>query len=170
MSDFCLMGPVGAEYSPYSDEKFESLIASELIHECDIDVLAFWKYNVKVMNQIGTLTAYGTAYRDEYVATAVNTLKSGFALYYTKAPLESSVEFASPVLDPTLTCPYQHEPNLFYFNTYQFSIHKGKGYICDPFMGIGGTITADKSSLVVEYGSFDTFHYRYEYTCLETFY
>jgi len=60
MSDFCLMGPVGAEYSQIPDEQFESFVESQLIHECDIEVLAFWKYNVKVMKQIGTLTAYGT--------------------------------------------------------------------------------------------------------------
>lgn len=169
MSDTCLMAPKGDTYSQVSDDLFDAWAASQLISESSIDVVAFWKYNVKVLSYEETYTVSGVVTPIEsFVAAATTTLKSGFALYLTTSTtgLDS---FEEPVLEPARNSANYYEPNLFYFNATDFFTHRGKWYIHDPFGTPDGTITADLSSLVVEYGP-PSGRTKLVYTSLETFY
>lgn len=159
------MAPKGDDYSQVTDEYFDDLVADGSVFEFSIEVVAFWKYNVKVID-------YEVIYRipdlpdlvESFTATANTTIKSGFALYADVGP-------SGTALEPPLNSAIYYAPHLYFFNATYFFTHRGKWYIHDVF-ATGEpdiTITADFSSLVVEFGAEGNRTTR-TYTVVETFY
>ena len=168
------MAPVGDEYSSVSDGYFADRSTTQLVVETSIDVVAFWKFNVKVIHYKQEDNNYGPVNVTEYTATATSTIKDGFALYYTNFPSGSiSTYLDAYVLEPASVSAHagSYTPNLFYFNTFSFFNHRGKWYIHDPFGTPSDTLTADLSKIVID-RNFSSYDYgqRYTYTCLEPFY
>ena len=160
MSDICLMAPKDEEYSQMSDEDFDYWTAYGLISEFSIDVVAFWKYNVKVLSYEETYVDQSVpSIVDSFIATATTTLKSGFALPFNPAS----------IIEVPLNSANSYAPNLLNFNATNFFRHRGKWYIHYIFGSPEGAITADFSSLVIRDGSGE-YYTTYTFTSLETFY
>lgn len=158
------MAPKGEMYSQVEDYIFDEWMANSLVSEFSIDIVAFWKYNVKVISYEETYTVDGDVISsDSFIATATTTPKSGFQLYVNTGSTGESI------LEPALNSANYYEPILFYFNATDFFTHRNKWYIHDRFSSTDGTITADFSSLVVEYGPANS-RTKISYDCLETFY
>ena len=166
MSDYCLMAPVGDEYSSVSDEFFALVSAVNPVVETSIDVFAFWKFNVKVAhykledNYSGDVT--------ELTSTVTSATKDGRALFYTNLPFADLDRYA---LQPALYSSHLN-PNAFSFYSFMFFKYRSKWYILAPYFPPDDILTADLSKIVIDHNFFSDPNYgqRHTYTCLEPFY